>query len=989
MKKAFLLLFAILTVLGVSAQTTVYGVAEAIVAATNGQITTNQEISVRGVISKIEFKGKNFANYGSACIYVTDEGGQEGTFEFFNCLSLDKAKFSSSDPAYSSTSTSWVQFNSVTDVNGNTISVGDVVIGNGKYTYYNNTTHELQQNCWLSLPESTSDAPTEAVLSQYYNTTSNVVLCVKFTGEAEVCNDIYFVGTFSGWAASFENCPLFAAVPGYDGWYAAEAPYATSFAGKPIQAQSDGSFSWDYQAGDTGAWTHVGGLSANIQTGYGGEANVYYNSAGAYIYEISYWKNHQTPCVVKTKHNYTLILLDPKCADEAYTAGVEGSFNNWETMVEMSPLTYQSKPGFMVTVEAYEESEYKFGDYNRGITNNEIYAYYPTAGAWGAMSNFVFPAVQNDTTLVFDFSDTNSYKWRLCTSGTTPQDSVLNVTQAVEIAQALADGSESEKEYTVKGHVVKIKAYNTQFGNQDFYLSDNPSDTYGPFMAYRCYVESPGVIVGCVVSIKGKFKKYGSTLEVVNGQVTIHSCPVDTVYYNLNVTAGAGGTVNNVSGQYTAGTSVKIQAYPNDGYVFSAWSDGNTTNPRTIVMNSDVTLTAYFQQGTPQEDTTTLTVAQAVEIAQALADGSESTVEYTVKGYVAKIEAYSTQYGNQNFYLSDSQTDTEGQFMVYRGYLDAPGVVAGCYVSVKGKFKNYRGTLEVVNGQVTIHSCPSVTTYYTLTVLAGIGGTVSDVSGQYEAGTRVTFKATPNEGYLFSRWTDDVFDNPRTVVMDKNITLSAIFIQSSGEMFPINVIALQGGTLNEMPTEVVDGTTLNMLAMPKNGYQFLSWSDGSTDNPHAIIVHSAVRMFAAFLPEYELTVSASTGGRVNTSANGTYTEAMCAEIEAIPSTGYEFQRWNDNVTDNPRVVILSRNMSLQAQFAKKHEGILDVETGVTIWDGGQRIAIRCEEPQDIIIYTAAGKLLTTQRDVTELNVLVSAGLYFVRTNNHTYKVIVK
>ena len=808
MKKANLLLFAILTVLGVSAQTTVYGVAEAIVAATNGQITTDQEISVRGVISKIEFKGQNFAKYGSACIYVTDEGGQEGTFEFFNCLSLNQAKFSSSDPAYSSTSTSWVQFNSVTDVNGNTISVGDVVIGTGQYTYYNNTIHELQQNCWLSLPESTSDAPTEAVLSQYYNTTSNVVLCVKFTGEAEVCNDIYFVGTFSGWAASFENCPLFTAVPGYDGWYAAEAPYATSFAGKPIQAQSDGSFSWDYQAGDTGAWTHVGGLSANIQTGYGGEANVYYNSAGAYIYEISYWKNHQTPCVVKTKHNYTLILLDPKCADEAYTAGVEGSFNNWETMVEMLPLTYQSKPGFMVTVEAYEESEYKFGDYNLGLTNNEIYAYYPTAGAWGAMSNFVFPAVQNDTTLVFDFSDTNSYKWRLCTSGTTPQDSVLNVTQAVEIAQALADGSESEKEYTVKGHVVKIKAYNTQFGNQDFYLSDNPSDTYGPFMAYRCYVDSPGVIVGCEVSIKGKFKKYGSTLEVVNGQVTIHSCP-------------------------------------------------------------------------------------------------------------------------------------------------------------------------------------SVTTYYTLTVLAGEGGTVSDVSGQYEAGTRVTFEATPNEGYLFSRWTDDVFDNPRTVVMDKNITLSAIFVQSSGEMFPVNVIALQGGTLNEMPTEVVDGTTLNMLAMPKNGYQFLSWSDGSTDNPHAIIVHSAVRMFAAFLPEYELTVSASTGGRVNTSANGTYTEAMCAEIEAIPNEGYEFQRWNDNVTDNPRVVILSRNMSLQAQFAKKHEGILDVETGVTIWDGGQRIAIRCEEPQDIIIYTAAGKLLTTQRDVTELNVLVSAGLYFVRTNNHTYKVIVK
>lgn len=121
-----------------------YEVAEAIAAG----LTDDTEILVRGVITKMEFKGKNFAKYGSVNIYVADATDAEGEFEFYNCYSLNADTFRTSIPNYDPESTSWAQFNEVADANGNAIHVGDTVIAFGKYKLYNST-HELNTGCYL------------------------------------------------------------------------------------------------------------------------------------------------------------------------------------------------------------------------------------------------------------------------------------------------------------------------------------------------------------------------------------------------------------------------------------------------------------------------------------------------------------------------------------------------------------------------------------------------------------------------------------------------------------------------------------------------------------------------------------------------------------------------------------------------------------------------------------------------------------------------
>jgi len=66
----------------------------------------------------------------------------------------------------------------------------------------------------------------------------------------------------------------------------------------------------------------------------------------------------------------------------------------------------------------------------------------------------------------------------------------------------------------------------------------------------------------------------------------------------LIIAAGSGGTTDPSPGTYTydEGTEVAIRAIPNSGYTFSGWSGdaSGTTNPITITMDSDKSITASF-----------------------------------------------------------------------------------------------------------------------------------------------------------------------------------------------------------------------------------------------------------------------------------------------------------------------------------------------------------------------------------------------------------
>ena len=253
-----------------------------------------------------------------------------------------------------------------------------------------------------------------------YDVANKVVLCLYF--DDAPCYDVVIAGTYmadeaGSWITDPEQLVHMAALESFEGWYAAEIPYSSNAQGKPIQLKSNGAFSWEYQSGDADAWIKRGGegsQTAAIVAGYNNEADVYYPAPGCYIYELAYWKNHNNPCVIIPTHNYTIHLYAPDACEEMKPA-IIGNFNNWTTGVAMSETTdEQGKKMYTITIASDEGLMFKFRDAAYDNWSNELQEFLEGYRVWSTFSNFMIPAATQDTTIVYDFSDNDKYRFKLC-----------------------------------------------------------------------------------------------------------------------------------------------------------------------------------------------------------------------------------------------------------------------------------------------------------------------------------------------------------------------------------------------------------------------------------------------------------------------------------------------------------------------------------------------------------------------------------------------
>ena len=98
--------------------------------------------------------------------------------------------------------------------------------------------------------------------------------------------------------------------------------------------------------------------------------------------------------------------------------------------------------------------------------------------------------------------------------------------------------------------------------------------------------------------------------------------------YEVSVTSDENGYVTG-SGTYDYGTEVTIEAIANEAYRFVQWSDGNTENPRTIVVVEDVELRAEFElDGTPVDNVDDSSVMIYVQNGMLYIEGVE--IDYNV-----------------------------------------------------------------------------------------------------------------------------------------------------------------------------------------------------------------------------------------------------------------------------------------------------------------------------------------------------------------------
>ena len=96
-------------------------------------------------------------------------------------------------------------------------------------------------------------------------------------------------------------------------------------------------------------------------------------------------------------------------------------------------------------------------------------------------------------------------------------------------------------------------------------------------------------------------------------------------------------------------------------------------------------------------------------------------------------------------------------------------------------------------------------TQYTLTVSAGEGGTVSSEGGTYDEGSTVNITATAGSGYIFQNWSNGSTDNPVSVSVNQNTSLTASFIPD------YQVVTIGENRLLIDKTNIPDGDNFKLI----------------------------------------------------------------------------------------------------------------------------------------------------------------------------------
>lgn len=482
------------------------------------------------------------------------------------------------------------------------------------------------------------------------------------------------------------------------------------------------------------------------------------------------------------------------------------------------------------------------------------------------------------------------------------------------------------------------------------------------------------------------------------------------------------GTVTE-GGIYHYGDSVALVATPFQGYAFISWNDGNTENPRTLVVTESQTLTAQF--GISQHVVTTSVTPEGSGIV--VGGGTYpygETVTLTAQsntGYIFKMweddvfdtirqvvvdrdTTFTAIFAPLHYTITTSSDPEQG------GVVEGGGNYSyGEDVFLTARPANNYSFLCWQDGITSNPRHITVTGDATYKAIFQFSGTVnyvvklipSDASmgtvageGEYPAGSVIEIKAVPFEHAQFAGWDDGNTDNPRTLVVNSDMILTAIF--EPRPMYTITVTSIS----NTMGTVFGGGTfyantEINIGAIPYEGYHFAGWQDGEMSNPRAITVTGDAEYIANFsqtLPTtYTITVHYLPEQGLILGA-GTYIVGSTATLVAIPNDGYIFAKWSDEVTESTRQIVVDHDIELSALFSYTDVEENDEEK-VSLYPNPANDIIRIEgleSASEVLIYNIYGvrvKAMSLGGD-GDINVSdLAAGLYLLRVNGHTMRFV--
>ena len=655
-------------------------------------------------------------------------------------------------------------------------------------------------------------------------------------------------------------------------------------------------------------------------------------------------------------------------AINTYTITVNSSNNTMGSVSGSGTYNYNAT----ATLTATPNSGYTFTQWNDGNTQNPRTITVTENATY--IANFA-------VTYNVDIKPSNNTQGNVTGSGDFTQGAVVTITATPNNGYKFVswnDGStENPRTITVNGDISYVATFADE--NATTYVSNITSNDEGKgsVSGSGVYVDGQQITIVATPEAGYKFVSWndGSTEnprtvtvdENISYEATFAEENAST--YILTVTSANANMGNAIgSGTYVANQSITIYAIANNGYKFVQWNDGNTQNPRQITVTQNATYTATFEANT-------------------------TTVSYTIVALSSNNTMGSVSGGgtfDENTTITITATPNNGYKFVNwsDGSTENPRSI-----TVTGN-ATYTANFAVAGG---------ATSTYTISVLSS-NNTMGSVNGggTFDENTTITITATPNQGYKFVSWNDGNTQNPRQITVTGNATYIANFAVSGGtaSTYTISVLSSNNtmGSVNGSGT-FEENTTITITATPNQGYKFVSWNDGNTQNPRQITVTGNATYIANFSSinddETLYTVSATSSNEDMgiVTGSGQYAANASVTLYARPFAGYKFIAWSDGNTQNPRTITVTANVNLIAIFIEESDAIAEATgNNAQIFGGEKRIIINNAANATVAIYDVMGRTVVKEQRINSNNEVFAVpqtGIYIVRMGKAAKKVFVK
>lgn len=505
-------------------------------------------------------------------------------------------------------------------------------------------------------------------------------------------------------------------------------------------------------------------------------------------------------------------------------------------------------------------------------------------------------------------------------------------------------------EFAINTYTVTVIANNDDYG----YVVGTGTYGYGNYVELDAYAYSHCYFNGWedgYVYNSRSFWIYQDTTFIVNFEIE-----------HFNVLAlpenSSQGSVEG-SGSYAYGSTATLTATGATGYHFLQWSDGNTHNPREITISNSVYFTAEFEINTytvtvdPELENGTITLSGTGQYTH----GSEATFNAIPK----------TNY--QFVRWSDLKTDDEITVVVTR---------------------------DMVLSAVFCESDKEIFTVQTNATNGSVTGASNYISGE-----TAIFTATADNGYHFTKWSTDDTDNPFSKKITKDQTITAYFEINT---YAVKVEAGAHGSVEVKKDgqDLADGATvehgnaITVKATAAAHYHFVGWSDGNKDAERTINVTKDINLTANFeIDTYTISINAKNG---TIEGSGTYDYGASITLTAKPRNGYHFVGWSDGNTDNPRTITANEGLlsiitdSFTAIFEAGDATAVNEEevAEVNIFAYGNTIVVENAD-SDILVYSAMGQLVnrTISNGLRDEIAINGTGIYIVKVGNIAKRVAIR